>query len=388
MADEPQANGPVLPPKLDLRKKGILKTPQSVTSAPPTAVADDAPTVPTVSASVPVPPAAPPVARAVGPAPVMPSAPVGAPSATVRLKPKIPLSTAPGGPAATLTVKPLLARTQVTSPAPFAAAPSVAVPGSAPSAVQPKLPVVPPLSAAPTVGTTSASSKRETSRIPLEAARVGMGEDTPASAAPKTIRIKPVSADTSASSAPTVVAKPGVLAAPTVTRQADPKRQTSRISLEAALGSEGAAGGPKTIRLKRPAEGGTVKVTRPDAATSGKTAAIDLPDEVDDASTTQRKTIRVKRPTQRRTVKSVSVARRPGDAGDDGVPMAASSADTMRPVDSAHWTFITFAIIAIIVGLVMIYMLAAQTFGPDFSLTRLSYGMREMDLPWPGKLVR
>lgn len=399
MAENPETNGLALPPKLDLRKKGILKTPQTVTpafgvpsvpeapvaapEAPVAAVAPAAPVTPVMTPAAPVSPAPPAVPVPVAPAaPVASSAassprpmPIGAPRpavpGTVRLRPKIPLS--PAGAVVPVAIKPI---------GPAAPPPAASMP-KAPVAVPP-----PP-------------GKRKTSRIPLEGAQAGGEKPEVAAMAPKTIRIKPISVDAAdPASAEAPAAKSGVLGAPGGAEQGDPKRQTSRISLEAALGSEDRAGGsPKTIRLKRPAEAGTVKVTRPDAsgAPMGKTAEIDAPEEASDddsdAALTQKKTIKVKRPMQRRAVKSVSVARRPGEGGQDadGVPMAASvgmPGGAARAVDSAHWTFITFAIVSVIVSLTIIYMLAAQACGPDFSLTQLSYGLREMDLPWPGKLVR
>jgi hypothetical protein len=362
MADEPQANGPVLPPKLDLRKKGILKTPQAVMPAEPRTPTGDAPTEADVATAPVTQPTAPAAPAATASAPVS----AGAPTATIRLRPKLPSGVAPAAPAS--------AAAQVASPA-------------GPIPLRPKQPVIPP--AAPTpVSQTGASAKRETSRIPLETARAPADSNSPGGVtAPKTIRIKPVSI---AGHGAIPNARPGAPATSAGAGPMDAKRQTSRISLEAALGSEDKPGeGPKTIRLKRPSDGGTVRVSRPNVvAAAGKTAEIDVPDE-EDVPTTQRRTIKVKRPTQRRTVKSVSVARRPGEDGQAGVPLAAQadgSGVMTRPVDGAHWTFVTFAILSTILCLVIIYMFASQAFGPDFSLTRLSYGLREMDLPWPGKL--
>ena len=83
--------------------------------------------------------------------------------------------------------------------------------------------------------------KRETSKISLDAA-------VPSEDVPKTIRLKPVSGGAAK------IPKPGIITqSPAV--QASPvseKRQTSRISLEAALAPEAGPSGetPKTIRLK------------------------------------------------------------------------------------------------------------------------------------------
>ena len=46
----------------------------------------------------------------------------------------------------------------------------------------------------------------------------------------------------------------------------------------------------------------------------------------------------------------------------------------------------TIVVAAMLVISLTIYMFAAQAFGPNVSLTRLSYGAPGLDLPWPGKL--
>ncbi len=52
---------------------------------------------------------------------------------------------------------------------------------------------------------------------------------------------------------------------------------------------------------------------------------------------------------------------------------------------SAFWP--VAALLNLIVILVTVYMLCSQALGPDFSLTQLSYGLKQdIDLPWPGKL--
>jgi len=243
-----------------------------------------------------------------------------------------------------------------------------------------------------------AGSKRETSKIPLESATAPGLTAAPAgiSANTKTIKIKPSVADNSRISAPIATAAAAAPAEPVVP---DPKRQTSRISLEAALGSDGngqADTGPKTIRLKRPSEAPTVKVKKaPEAAKSDgelrKTAQIEMPPDEPDTPATQRKTIKVKRPSQRRTVKSVSVKRGTGDQA--ATPAAAggpaiASAVSAPPQDSAHWTFIVTSIAAMLICFVLIYLLCTQVLGPNISLTELAYAAPEVELPWPGRITR
>ncbi len=179
----------------------------------------------------------------------------------------------------------------------------------------------------------------------------------------------------------------------------DPKRQTSRISLEAALGSNGdkVSTGPKTIRLKRPSEAPTIKAkVAPESAGNAlnKTARIELPDADSDVSATQKRTIKVKRPSQRRSGKSVSVKR--GTSESAAAPAAASAAAGVpgtvgrpqRSADSVHWTFITASVAAMLVCCVLIYVLCAQVLGPNISLTELAYAAPDAELPWPGRLPR
>jgi hypothetical protein len=194
-------------------------------------------------------------------------------------------------------------------------------------------------------------SKKDTSRVPIEAAR-------PSSSEPKTIRIRP-----------TVVPGAGRIGSGSVAlgeadRPAAAKRTTSRISLESVMGRDGAAGrtaqdddnAPRTIRLKRP---GDVAAVRP-AGEEGEAGA----------APTVRRTIRVKR----------------ADASVRPVAIAPVELAPAVPVDEVHWAWPTFAILAALVTCVLIYVLMAQCFGHDVSLTPLSYGWSECDLPWPGKI--
>ncbi len=192
--------------------------------------------------------------------------------------------------------------------------------------------------------------------------------------------------------------------------EADPKRQTSRISLDAALGGEGEnkqAAGPKTIRLKRPSEVATVKIKKkPEVEDNkageplNKTSEIPPPEaegDKDEIPQTQKKTIKVKRPSQRRAVKSVSVKRAGSEAGATepaaegavaAAPMQAVGPAAAPVKDGAHWTFITASVAAIIVCCIIIYVLCAQVLGPNISLTQLSYAAPDAELPWPGRITR
>jgi len=208
----------------------------------------------------------------------------------------------------------------------------------------------------------------------------------------KTINIKP-SADIEG-----LRGKAPVTLNPTIhAKIPDIKRQTSRISLEAALGTEDEKqSGPKTIRLKRPSKTPTIKVSakKPDSSeTLSKTSKIEMPKD-SDIPATQKATIKIKRPSKKRSAKTVSLKRKDTEQTDE----TTADADTpitspLQPLksqsapDSTHWTFIVSAIAAIFIACALIYVLCAQAFGPDLSLTKLSYGGSAI-LQWPGRILR
>ncbi len=343
MAEEQNNSNPSLPPKLDLRKLGANRpAPGAGTDTKPDASAP--PAVP-----LPRPPANDlprPGPTLTAPKPVPPP-PDGQP---VKLKPKLPPPPRPGTP-------------------PVAA-------GTSGASARPQPPAVPQQAPSP---------KRETSRIPLESAQ-------PAPAGPKTIRIQPAP-----QSAP-----PPPVPGPDDAAQ-DAKRRTSRISLESALGgasekpvdAASEAGGPKTIRLKRPAEPSLPKTTPESDDTSKDAFTKTAPIAADAGSAiplTQKKTIRVKRPGSAGAARAAPVIRRGSGSEDDAAATGAGQQAAMAPVtagqaaDPAHWTFITFSILGMLILMSIIYMLSAQAFGPNLSLTRLSYGAEGMELPWPGRL--
>lgn len=236
-------------------------------------------------------------------------------------------------------------------------------------------------------------AKRQTSRIPLDTAKKGDLTSGPATAeAPKTIRIKPATASQAATPASPITAK-----AETSNLEAA-KRKTSRISLEPAMqsGSED-EGGPKTIRLKRPSEAPTIKVAKPpaavaataaDSAAKSQTARIDMPEEEAgvDVSPTRKKTIRVKRPTSSSDDTGPKEIKPAKGSPAERAALAAANLPLGEP--EPHGTFSFFAVAAIFICIACIYLFCSQAFGPNISLTQLSYGAPELDLPWPGKLGR
>lgn len=231
-------------------------------------------------------------------------------------------------------------------------------------------------------------SKRSTTKIPLSSSTPpSHGSDI----GTKTIKIKPSSEINS------LTGKVPIPVAHSITaKKPDPKRQTSRISLDTALGNEKETTGPKTIRLKRPGKTPTVKVNdkvEDDGALS-KTSKIELPKD-ENIPATQKKTIKIKRPSQKRSAKTISVKR--SGVEQPAVDTGNADAPTLQPLqpltkqkapDAVHWTFISASVAALIIVCVLIYVLCAQVFGPNISLTKLAYAAPDVELPWPGRIER
>jgi len=240
-------------------------------------------------------------------------------------------------------------------------------------------------------------TKRATSKISLPSDQDG--RSTPAGTQP--IRIAQTS-PIATIIAGNVAETDGIVGATTVTASApppqpapDPKRQTSRISLDSALGSESESG-PKTIKLKRPGSS-TVRVQglEPSEAASEprtKTAAIDLTAESasDDTPDTQKKTIKVKRPVGRPTLRTSAAGGAGATTGGGSAPTMFAPPAKKLAADKAHWTFILAGCAATIITGVLIYVQCAQTFGPNLSLTPLSYSGpgSTTELPWFERIYR
>ncbi len=242
-------------------------------------------------------------------------------------------------------------------------------------------------------------SKRATSKISLPSDQKPSG--TAAPAMPQPIRIMPTSpsptmAATTGEGGSNNEGSPATVIPVTPPQPApDPKRQTSRISLESVLGNESESG-PKTIKLKRPGSS-TVKVQGMESTTTTdtirKTSSVELPADTvsDDGSPdTQKKTIKVKRPSARPSLRTG------GSGGGSGSTVGSGSSPTMFtaptkalvPADSAHWFFIITGCAATIIIGVLIYVLCAQALGPNISLTKLAYWAPDAELPWPGRITR
>ena len=174
------------------------------------------------------------------------------------------------------------------------------------------------------------------------------------------------------------------------------KSKTSRISLESALSTQpelppASNAAPKTIRLKRPTEmGGApakpalkpptthIQIPQPPHQTGQiPPAAVATPppepeQESPDNSPTRKKTIKVKRPgagggPKISLNKSGEGEEGAAAVGDDNLQQL-SGFDNLTPIaapDKVNPIFIVAAVIAIIMAIDLIWVLAAQLFGPN-----------------------
>ncbi len=264
------------------------------------------------------------------------------------------------------------------------------------------------------------AAKRSTSRIPLPS---GVG----APPRPVTYQQREVMPPlTDSSQGPRVPSKPSEAQVQAA------KSKTSRISLDAALtGNEGGATQtrtPKTIRLKRPSETLTfrdpprpdIEVAKPapsDAPAGGIESGLDrevssatsrLPELGDDASKTQRKTIKVGRQspaqaegaqgaddatiTRRKTIKVRRPITSPTIAGEDATeegaaPLSKAPSRASGEVDIVNPFFPICALAAALVAVTLIWVLASQIIGPDRTLSRLSIWPTGPELWMPGRAM-
>ncbi|MDP6630495.1 MAG: hypothetical protein QGH42_12485 [Kiritimatiellia bacterium] len=375
--DSDKQEAPKLPPKLNLRKQGILKR-------APTSVATPAQK----------------------PEPEPETVPGSAPEAAAETDtPVVKQDTS------RLVVRPAAAESaeepaDKAEPAPIPAATEAAAEEARPSI---KLKPLKPATAqadtpeAREEAPAKSDTKRKTSRIPLEAAKAP-DEDAKtegvATLKPKTIKIKPSApVPKMRSTQPLSITVPITEDDSSKLATDAAKRKTSRIPLEEALTADkepdepaepADPARPKTIKIRRPgSETATVKAKKPSSAAKAKqaddsemskTSRLDLPPDAADATPTQKKTIRVKRP----------------DGGGAAKPAAKSHPaqgvvppEPVGPIRSdepgAVWAILAVAA-SLVIG-VLIYVLAAQAVGPNISLTGLSSWTDGPNLSWPGKIA-
>ncbi len=390
--DSDKQDAPKLPPKLNLRKQGILKQEPAAKAEPP---AEPEPQ----------------------PEPEAPAAP--------KLAPKPPASGTVKQHTARLVVKPAdlkpaekaaeePAKDDESAPK-IAASPAIKIkplkPKAAPAEKSSEAAVDTAEEAADKKKSDPAKTdtKRKTSRIPLESARAPEAEEKKEEKKeekapklkPKTIKIKPsIPVPKVRSTQPLSVTVPIADEDGEKVKADAAKRKTSRIPLEEALTADKEseepaepvdAARPKTIKIRRPgSEATTVKAKKPappapaDDGEMGKTARLDhLPLDDADTTPTQKKTIRVKRPDAASTA---SAAPTPAPApGGLGLTPPEPIEEPRSDEPGVVWALLALA--ATLVLCVVIYMLAAQAFGPNATGTALSSWTGGPNLSWPGKIV-
>jgi hypothetical protein len=372
MSDGKQEDGPKLPPKLDLRKSGILKSTPS--PAEPEPAVEPSPVTPPAAQESPKPAAPVQSAQTTNIPPVEEEAASPEPAGEVSVAEAFPKPTvnpavpvgqvekAPSEVAASRTSDISIGEGAASRPTPVAAARPVTI-KAVPVAAKPATP----------------GAKRSTTKIALDAAK------------PKTVKAVP----TPVASAETTAVSPVPKAKGTGGAE---KRKTSRISLESVLGDdqegEGTPGAPKTIRLKRPGTGGAPKV-----ATQSKTvkaikrptpegADKEAPKAAEVETQTRKKTVVVKRPSAG-AAKKLRVARPEADAEAAALAPAANAdvaATAVKGPDQPGAFFSVVAIAATLIALATIYMFTAQVIGPNYSMTEYSYAKDGPELVWPGRL--
>ena len=200
---------------------------------------------------------------------------------------------------------------------------------------------------------------------------------------------------------------------PTPAQQQAAKSKTTRITLEAAYAGDDSA--PKTIRLKRPSEmkSATAPIAVPVATAKRATGAVPsisiaqhsqtarLPTQQldqhiqpigdEEGSPTRRKTIKIKRPTApsgvKITIGGKGAADTDTDSGATVPPLAERQPVMALAPDSAHWTFIAASIVAMLLTIGVIWILAAQAFGPNAAVTGYSQRWGADIAPPPGLVI-
>jgi hypothetical protein len=391
-------NGQSVPPKVDLRKQ-VGQPPQGASGAGPgknlQTMHIELPEEEPVAAPVPPPPKPTPTdPRATVVVKPMPVVPPTDPRATVVVKP-MPVVPPRGERHQTMEIQADALTVGAVAPvAPPAPAPAR---GPTPSPTVSVKPIgSPPMPVIP-------AAKRETSRIPLDLAKPALGAPGRPLPGPTTIRVKPVVVRQTVDLAQAVPDGAGNAApTPPPVSPESGKRKTSRISLESVLSSQPGSASqtaeitppeaddePRTIRIKRSAERPTAVTTPVSAPISpGQTARLELPPDTPAAApgTTGSPT-----PTRKKTIRM----RRPGmeDGAEEGVSSTASAVARPEPVaqktdDVPHFTFGILAVVSVLVMAVLLWVLMAQAFGRDISLTQLSYGWRDCPFSWFGQMGR
>jgi len=227
---------------------------------------------------------------------------------------------------------------------------------------------VPPVAPAQADTQEEVGGKRKTSRIPMPASSTA-----------------PLAASDSAPTISVKSLKPATQPVPPL-GEAVPapasKSKTSRIPLEAAMGipsPEAGGGVPRTIKLKRPGDMSVSAVKSPSAATGGGPV---VPPEQEPGAITQRKTIRVKRPTASELYGAEAGA---ANVASDSAVAAEQGVELITEQSSAA-PFVALAAACILVTLGLLLVFSSEILGPNASLTQLSVAPI-VNIPLPGSIA-
>lgn len=271
-----------------------------------------------------------------------------------------------------------------------------------PETAEPAAPAAPAAAPAAAAAPAPSAPPHATSRVPLPE---GVAPAAPINR--PTIRLKPISpAGTPRPAAPAPAAEAPVTPAiptpqPAPTPGSDPlpegpkppsaaqtqasKSKTSRISLDSAIGvaPTGDATASKTIRLKRPSDIGSAPtvVSKP----VPKPAAAETTEESGDAGVTQKRTLKIKRPTIETPKAEES------EGGDEFANLTPIDMASFGPVEHESKAFtaiaVIFASIAAIVMIGLTLCLAAHAIGPGANPNTIQT-IDGPELPWPGRIIR
>ncbi|MBU4198461.1 MAG: hypothetical protein KKG09_08775 [Verrucomicrobia bacterium] len=247
---------------------------------------------------------------------------------------------------------------------------------------------------------TGGDKKGRTTRLILDAtaAAAAPADSTkrvtsPITVIPQTIRLKRPSTGFVATPSQLKVHTDAIGEAPTVIRTPDlPQAMTttSRILVEESTPTSQPAGEtkrtttpittvptPHTIRLKRPSSAGldqdlTGKADSESStlqkAKKAETAKIDLPAEAGQIPITQRKTIKIKR-TERNVAPRTVILKQPGSvAAPAAISAEAAEQELIPATEEQSPVFFAVAAAAVVLAAGLVYILAAQAFGPELVL--------------------
>lgn len=248
--------------------------------------------------------------------------------------------------------------------------PTLRRPGEAPKPItlkppMPGHPVVQPLSQTANIAkgieiSHADAAKKVTSRISVSSA---------------TAPIPPVVAAPATPAAPAAPATPLAAAAPAAPSPASEKKVTSRITLESAFSAPSempTVAQPRTIKLKRPGAATASAVqaaTAPTPLPEGMTPIAQDGAEAENSeeSITRRKTIKVKRPGGATLggAPKLQLSQPPQEGGENLQSLASFGAFTKAPEveEKVSPVFAVVAAVAALVGALLIWTLASQTYG-------------------------